>query len=123
MVAGHGLDQHSDQGFAARFAFAPGESPAGLNARFARNPPFLPGRTGETSYDNIPFGSDSCPPAERWDGRLLDSGHLRIEHPACVCPALALLGGVTFLSGDGRVFLSRDDKRRLCCHGVPHESQ
>src|SRR5256885_13100096 len=80
--------------FAARFAFAPGESPAGLNARFARNPPLLPGRTGETSYDNIPFGSDSCPPAERWDGRLLDSGHLRIEHPACVCPALALLGGV-----------------------------
>src|SRR5256885_8939253 len=82
---------------------------------------YSPGRTGETSYDNIPFGSDSCPPAERWDGRLLDSGHLRVEHPACVCPALALLGGVTFLSGDGRVFLSRDDKRRLCCHGVPQD--
>src|SRR5256885_16893399 len=85
--------------FAARFIFAPGESPAGLDARLARNPPLLPGRTGETSYDNIPFGSDSCPPAERWDGRLLDSGHFRVEHSACVCPALALFGGVTLLSG------------------------
>src|SRR5260370_37077242 len=27
--------------FAARFAFAPGESPAELDARFARNPPLL----------------------------------------------------------------------------------
>jgi len=82
--------------------------------------PDEPERPVTITYPSTPKATR---PQRGGDGRLLDSGHLRVEHSACVCPALALFGGVTFLSGDSRVFLSRDDKRRLCCHGVPHESQ
>src|SRR6266576_2002837 len=112
--------------FAARFTFAPGESPAGLNARFARNPPLLPGRTGETSYDNISVRSaPSAARLERGGDRIsLDSGRLRVEHSACLSCTLALFRRVTFASGDFPVrFPFQGWQRRLFCRGGPHESQ
>ena len=84
-----------------------------------------PERPVTITYPFAPLSS-AARPHRGGDCISVDSGHLRVEHSACFCCTLALFRRVTFASGDRRdrsVFLSRDDQRRLCCHGVPHESQ